>query len=129
MISLSKIDFARLLKFRRKVKENEPSVRPNKVVETLKKDLILREQLALQRTILANQSTFLAFLRTSMYFSIVALSARNLLQIENSLLVEIIFFIISGFILLFGIINFFRHKRMIKNNRKHIGDYQLQYHE
>jgi putative membrane protein len=129
MISLSKLDFARLLKFRRKEKENEPLVKPNKVVETLKKDLILREQLALQRTILANQSTFLAFLRTAMYFSIVALSARNLLQIENSLLVEIIFFVISGFILLFGIINFFRHKRMIKDNRKHIGDYQLQYHE
>lgn len=129
MISLSKIDFKRLLKFKRKVKESNTIGGPNKVVETLKKDLILREQLALQRTILANQSTFLAFLRTSMYFSIVALSARNLLQVGNSLLVEIVFFIISGFILLFGIINFFRHKRMIKDNRKHIGDYQFQYHD
>jgi putative membrane protein len=32
------------------------------------KDLILREKLALQRTTLANQSTFLLLLRTSMYF-------------------------------------------------------------
>ncbi|GIZ08614.1 DUF202 domain-containing protein [Flavobacterium sp. UMI-01] len=129
MIFLSKLNFAKLMKFRRRSKASEPLVRPNKVIETLKKDLILREQLALQRTILANQSTFLAFLRTAMYFSIVALSARNLLQIENSLLVEIIFFVISGFILFFGILNYFRHKRMIQDNRKHIGDYQLQYQE
>jgi hypothetical protein len=31
-------------------------------------DLILRERLALQRTILANQTTVLAFIRTAMYF-------------------------------------------------------------
>jgi len=31
-----------------------------------KKDLILREELAIQRTFLANQSTFLSFLRSSM---------------------------------------------------------------
>jgi putative membrane protein len=36
--------------------------------KSINKDLILRERLALQRTVLANQSTFLAFLRTAMYF-------------------------------------------------------------
>jgi putative membrane protein len=36
--------------------------------ETVNKDLILRERLALQRTILANQTTVLAFFRTAMYF-------------------------------------------------------------
>jgi putative membrane protein len=38
--------------------------------KAINKDLILRERLALQRTILANQSTFLSFLRTSLYFLI-----------------------------------------------------------
>ena len=33
-----------------------------KTESPIKKDLILRERLALQRTILANQSTFLSFL-------------------------------------------------------------------
>jgi putative membrane protein len=46
----------------------------------INKDLILRERLAIQRTILANQSTFLAFLRTSMYFLIAGLSLKNVLK-------------------------------------------------
>ncbi|WP_409035373.1 DUF202 domain-containing protein [Lacihabitans sp. CCS-44] len=53
------------------------------------KDLILRENLALQRTVLANQSTLLSFLRTSLYFTIAALSLHNLLKIKNSPYLEI----------------------------------------
>jgi putative lipase involved disintegration of autophagic bodies len=48
---------------RDKQKVNETLV----MKETVNKDLILRERLALQRTILANQTTVLAF-RTAMYF-------------------------------------------------------------
>jgi uncharacterized membrane protein YidH (DUF202 family) len=51
--------------------------------ETVNKDLILRERLALQRTILANQTTVLAFFRTAMYFFVAGLSTRNLLKIEK----------------------------------------------
>lgn len=93
------------------------------------KDLILREKLALQRTILANQSTFLAFLRTSMYFLIAGLSLRNLLKIENSLLIEIVLFIASFFIFIYGTINYFKHKKSILENKKHIGEYQLEYYK
>lgn len=63
--------------------------------ETINKNLILRESLALQRTTLANQTTFLAFLRTAMYFSVAGLSTRNVLQIENSGIIEIVFYTIS----------------------------------
>jgi putative membrane protein len=97
--------------------------------KAMNKDLILREKLALQRTILANQSTFLSFLRTSMYFLIAGLSLRNLLKIENSLLIEIAFFITSFAIFLLGTINFFKHKKSIIENKKHIGDYQLEYYK
>tara|TARA_R110002124_G_scaffold91941_3_gene233808 strand:- start:820 stop:1131 length:312 start_codon:yes stop_codon:yes gene_type:complete len=93
------------------------------------KDLILREKLALQRTILANQSTFLAFLRTSMYFLIAGLSLRNLLKVENSLLIEIALFITSSVIFIFGTFNYFKHKKSILENKKHIGDYQLEYYK
>ncbi|MCG9790907.1 DUF202 domain-containing protein [Flavobacterium algicola] len=126
---LSKLYFWKWIKLGKKKITTEPVVKKNKVLETLKKDLILRERLALQRTILANQSTFLAFLRTSMYFSIAGLSTRNLLEIERSLLIEIVFYGTSLFILIYGITNFFRHKRMISDNYKHIGDYQLEYYE
>jgi len=36
--------------------------------KSINKDLILRELLALQRTVLANKSTFLAFLCTEIFF-------------------------------------------------------------
>jgi putative membrane protein len=93
------------------------------------KDLILREKLALQRTILANQSTFLSFLRTSMYFLIAGLSLRNLLKVENSLMIEIALFVTSFVIFVLGTLNFFKHRKSISKNKKHIGDYQLEYYE
>lgn len=95
----------------------------------MNKDLILRERLALQRTVLANQSTFLAFLRTAMYFLIAGLSLKNLLKIENSIVIEIVLFIISFVIFVLGIVNYLNHKKSISKNKKHIGDYQLEYYE
>ena len=95
----------------------------------MNKDLILREKLALQRTILANQSTFLSFLRTSMYFLMAGLSLTNLLLIENGLFIEIGLFVASFVIFVLGNINFFKHRRSILENKKHIGDYQMEYYE
>ena len=95
----------------------------------INKDLILRERLAIQRTILANQSTFLAFLRTSMYFLIAGLSLKNVLKIENSIIIEIVLFSVTGIILLIGLVNYFKHKKSILENKKNIGDYQLEYYE
>ena len=95
----------------------------------INKDLILRERLALQRTILANQSTFLAFLRTSMYFFVAGLSLESLLNIENSFIMEWFLFISSFVIFCIGILNYFKHKKMIFDNEKHIGDYKMEYDE
>ncbi len=97
--------------------------------EKIKKDLVLREKLALQRTTLANQTTVLSFLRTSMYFSVAGLSTRNLLKIENGVLIEYTFYLVGFIILLFGLINFFKHKKMISENKKHIGDFKMEYFE
>jgi putative membrane protein len=95
----------------------------------INKDLILRERLALQRTILANQSTFLAFLRTSMYFFIAGLSLESLLKIENSFIIEWFLFISSFVIFCIGVLNYYKHKKMILENEKHIGDYKMEYYE
>jgi putative membrane protein len=97
--------------------------------KSINKDLILRERLALQRTILANQSTFLAFLRTSMYFFVAGLSLESLLKIENSFIIEWFLFISSFVIFCVGIFNYFKHKKMILDNEKHIGDYKMDYYE
>lgn len=99
------------------------------IEKQINKDLILRERLALQRTVLANQSTFLAFLRTSMYFFIAGLSLENLLKIENSFMIEWFLFLSSFVIFCIGVLNYFKHKKMIFENEKHIGDYKMEYYE
>lgn len=98
-------------------------------MNNINKDLILREKLALQRTILANQTTILAFLRTSMYFLLAGLSMKNLLQVENSVVFQIAFYCISFFILLMGVLNYVRQNKKIKQSEIHIGDFKTEYLE
>lgn len=93
----------------------------------MNKDLILREKLALQRTVLANQSTFLAFIRTSMYFLVAGVSINNLTTVKQGQTIEIVFIIIAVILFSFGVINFFMHKKKITESKKHIGDYKLDY--
>ena len=95
----------------------------------INKELILRERLALQRTILANQSTFLSFLRTAMYFFVAGLSIGSLMKVEYSLFIEISFFVCSFLIFFIGVFNYFKHKKMILDNEKHIGFYQMEFYD
>lgn len=94
---------------------------------SINKDLILREKLALQRTVLANQTTFLSFLRTSMYFLIAGLSIKNVLLIENGLIIQIILFTTSFILFAYGVMNYFIHRKKIKNSEIHIGHYKDEY--
>lgn len=93
------------------------------------KDLILREKLALQRTILANNSTFLAFLRTSLYFAIAGLSIENLIKVSNGNWFEIGFWILAIIIFITGVINYFVHRKKIRDSFSDIGDYKLEWEE
>lgn len=95
----------------------------------INRDLILREKLALQRTILTNQTTLLAFTRTSLYFLVAGLSLRSLLKLENSLIFEISFFSISFIIFITGLLNYRKQSRLIKDSEKHIGNYKSEYLE
>ncbi|MES2763904.1 MAG: DUF202 domain-containing protein [Bacteroidota bacterium] len=91
------------------------------------KELILREKLAIQRTRMANQTTFLSFLRTAMYFIVAGLSMKNLFKVDHSLTFEILFYILGFMILLLGIINYFRQRKKIKESEIHIGNYKTEY--
>ncbi len=82
----------------------------------------IQEKLALQRTIMANQTTFLSFLRTGMYFVVAGLSMRNLLKVDHALTFEILFYIAAGIILGMGIFNYFYQKKRIKESKDHIVD-------
>lgn len=100
-----------------------------KLENAINKELILRERLALQRTLLANQSTFLSFLRTAMYFFVAGLSISSLIKVEYSLVIEISFFVSSFLIFIVGIFNYFKHKRIILENEKNIGNYKNEYYK
>lgn len=95
--------------------------------DAVNKDLILREKLALQRTVLANQSTFLSFLRTSMYFLMAGLTIQNIFSKGNYVFFEILLFIISVLVLILGIFNFIKHKKLIHQSEIHVGDYKTEY--
>lgn len=94
----------------------------------MNKELILWEKLALQSTTLANQTTLLVFLRTSMYFLVTALSLKSLLKVKNCFEIEIVLFVISLIILSLGIINYFIHKIMIFENKNNLGNYKSDYY-
>lgn len=93
----------------------------------MNKDLILREKLALQRTILANQSTFLAFLRTAMYFLVAGISINSLTTLKYGYVIEILFLCVSAILLAVGIINYRIQKIKIIESEKHVGNYKDDY--
>lgn len=95
--------------------------------KSINKELILRERLALQRTRLANQTTLLSFIRTSLYFLIAGLSLESLLKMGNNIVVEILFFGMAIALFIAGVYNFFKQKKAIKEGEKHVGAYQDQY--
>jgi putative membrane protein len=91
------------------------------------KDLVLRERLAIERTVLANDATLLAFIRTALYFSIAGMSINRVLNVKFGLLIEMIFWSIAFVILVIGIYKYRKQKKSLKNSEKHIGDYKLEW--
>ncbi len=90
----------------------------------INKDLILRERLAVERTDMAIDRTLLAFIRTALYFAIAGMTGNSLLKISYGLAIEIAFWIIAAAILIIGLLNFYRQKKRLKNNKVHIGNFK-----
>lgn len=90
------------------------------------KDLMLRENLAIERTIMANDRTFLSFIRTALYFAIAGLSLHQLLPQVFGIGAAIVFFILSGLLLTAGVYKYVRQLAKIRDSRRHIGNYQHQ---
>ncbi len=93
----------------------------------MNKELILREKLAIQRTNLANQTTFLAFLRTAMYFLIAGISVNNLTSIYYGNFIEFSFIVIAFALLVIGIINYRMQKAKILKSEVQIGNTKEEY--
>ncbi len=95
----------------------------------MNKDLILREKLAIQRTHLANQTTFLSYIRTSMYFLIAGLSIHPILDTKSSYFWQYIFIGISIVIAIAGISNYFYQQKKIKYCNFQVGNIKTDYLE
>ena len=80
----------------------------------IKSDKTLRDTLAIDRTRLANQRTFLAFLRTSVYFSAMALTVIGVDKFEQLQDLSIPLFVVSGILLFIGVFSYLREKRKIR---------------
>ncbi len=93
----------------------------------MNKDLILREKLALQRTVLANQTTLLAFIRTAMYFLVAGISIHNLLDFRYSQYVQLGFIGVATLLLTLGFVNYKMQSKKIKRSEIHIGDFKDEY--
>ncbi len=93
----------------------------------INKDLILREKLAIERTAMANDRTFLSFVRTSLYFAIAGITINSLLNLRYGRFIEISFLFLSLLVLSGGIIKYYKQKKNLKEAQKHIGDYKLEW--
>ena len=93
----------------------------------INKDLILREKLAIERTVMANDRTLLSFVRTALYFSIAGISINEVLQLQYGLALEIFFWVMAVLVIVAGIIRYLQQKRRIVEHRKNIGNYQLEW--
>lgn len=91
----------------------------------INRDLILRENLAIERTSMAIERTFLSYLRTSLYFSVAGITMNSVLSLEHGNLLEIAFWIVAIIILAFGFYRLYDQRKKLDNNRKHIGFYVL----
>ena len=80
-----------------------------------KKDLILRDHLAIDRTILANESTFLAYLRTGLALVAGGAAILKFFEFESSIYIAIFLGLLGILTLILGYIRFTTMKNSIKN--------------
>ncbi len=78
-----------------------------------KEELVLRDFLAINRTILANEITFMAYVRTSLTFLVVGISFIKFLQMK---MVEIggwIFILLGAYMFIIGLRRYLRIKKQL----------------
>lgn len=80
-------------------------------------ELILRDELAIDRTILANERTFLAYIRTSMALVITGAGCIKLIQGNFALFIGIFLILCGGVVAVIGFERFMKMKRNISTAR------------
>ena len=92
-----------------------------KEYEKFSDEMILRDYLALDRTVLANERTLLAYFRTFIGTFSAGIAMVKLVDTLLTNITGYVFMILSPFFLVFGLVRFFQIKKKIKtveNNEK-----------
>lgn len=84
-------------------------------------DLILREKMALERTRMANYRTFLAFLRTSLYFPVAGISMHQALSLSYGKYLQLAGIIIGAIVFVAGLIFNLTASKRLKEFEASIG--------
>lgn len=93
------------------------------VKETVNKDLILRENLAIERTVMANDRTFLSFVRTSLYFVVAGFTLDQVVDIRYGATIAIFCFVTGALLFLAGLYKYLHLRKKIRISRQKIGNY------
>lgn len=100
-----------------------------KETTALNKDLILREQLAMERTQMANDRTLLSFIRTALYFAVAGITLQHLLPTWPGTLSAIAFGSLALLLLFIGIRKYRQINKRLLDSHRHIGQFQLNWEE
>ncbi|QSE95984.1 DUF202 domain-containing protein [Fulvivirga lutea] len=73
---------------------------------SIKEKIILRDFLALERTTLANERTFFAYIRAGIYLSLAGIAILKLKNFESITWLGTVLFGISAFFFVFGIVRY-----------------------
>ena len=86
--------------------------------EKFSEELILRDYLAIDRTMLANERTLLSYLRTTFGLAAAGVVMIKLFDISTLNIISYIFIIISPFFTIIGILRFIRVRQKLKTISK-----------
>src|SRR5688572_28314460 len=89
------------------------AIRPSQTAELPRADL-----LAIERTLLSNERTFLAYFRTAIVFASSGLAIRNIVFFSGIRYLAEVLLVLSGLVLLVGVLRSIRVHRRIVNYGK-----------
>ena len=98
---------------------------PSDIKRKINKDLILREEMALERTKMAQYRTFLAFVRSALYFPVAGITMHQAMDISFGLELQWGGILIGFIILGIGIIFHINGKKKVKKYASFIGNYPI----
>ena len=91
----------------------------------INKDLILREEMALERTKMAQYRTFLAFVRSALYFPVAGITMHQAMDIPFGVHLQTWGIIIGILILVAGVIFTVNARKKVKIYSSFIGNYPI----